>query len=106
MREFDDPKYKEWRLAVKRRDRFRCRMPGCKSRKRLHAHHIKRWADFPTLRYVVSNGITLCDVCHKKVFGNEQVYESVFATIVNAAGSVAVLAKLYASNQQNEQRPG
>src|SRR5205085_12526775 len=31
----------------------------------IHAHHVQRWKQFPLLRYVVSNGRTLCGVCHK-----------------------------------------
>jgi len=60
--------YKEWRLAVYKRDRFTCRDCGEHSRK-LVAHHIKEWANHPDLRYDVSNGITLCETCHDKRHG-------------------------------------
>jgi 5-methylcytosine-specific restriction endonuclease McrA len=55
--------YKQWRLNVFRRDDFTCQR--CFSRKSgLVAHHIKHWAEYPELRYEVSNGVTLCDKCH------------------------------------------
>ena len=87
-RNFNDPKYVEWRQAVYARDGFRCRMPACNSKRGvLHAHHIKRWADHPTLRYVVSNGVTLCKDCHKKVTTNEEAYQSLLAGIVLNTGN-------------------
>jgi hypothetical protein len=56
--------YKEWRLSVFNRDNFtcqKCNMVGGK----LEAHHIKKFHDFPELRFDVANGITLCrNPCH------------------------------------------
>lgn len=50
--------------AVKNRDGYRCRRCGTQYG-RLTAHHVKQLheggSDHP------SNGITLCDDCHKKV---------------------------------------
>ena len=39
----------------------------CKNTKELHAHHIKSAAFFPDLRFVVENGITICNDCHKYI---------------------------------------
>jgi hypothetical protein len=86
-RNFDDPKYIEWRKAVYARDGFRCQMPGCnppKRRGKIHAHHIRKWADYPSLRFMVSNGVTLCDKCHKRVTGNEESFQAMFSGISNS----------------------
>ncbi len=57
-------KYKAWLLDVLTRDGYKC--TKCGSTENLHAHHIKNWNDFPSLRYDVSNGLTLCASCHRK----------------------------------------
>ncbi len=58
--------WKVWRKAVFERDKYFCQMCGMHS-KYLRPHHIKFFADYPELRFVVSNGITLCDPCHRLV---------------------------------------
>ena len=58
---------KAWVLAVKTRDGFRC--VECGSQGPLHAHHVKRWRDYPDLRYEVSNGLTLCVPCQELAHG-------------------------------------
>lgn len=62
--------YKSWRTAVFRNDNFTCQSCGVKSGM-IEAHHIKPWADYPELRFDVSNGITLCRACHYRVHGRE-----------------------------------
>jgi hypothetical protein len=58
---------KMWVKAVKDRDGWKC--VECDATGRLHAHHIKRWKDHPSLRYEVSNGVTLCHECHERAHG-------------------------------------
>ncbi len=58
--------YREWRLMVFGRDNFTCQDCG-KRGTYLEAHHIKKWKYYPQLRFKVSNGITLCKICHKKL---------------------------------------
>jgi 5-methylcytosine-specific restriction endonuclease McrA len=59
-------KYYSWRMAVLRRDKFTCQI--CRDKgDRMEAHHIKSFKSYPELRTVLSNGITLCYDCHKKV---------------------------------------
>lgn len=82
MRNFQDPEYKKWRNAVYKRDKFKCQWPGCSQKRKLNAHHIRTWASFPGLRYLVSNGITLCYQHHKMIKNMETIYESVFQKIV------------------------
>jgi len=83
-RDYSDPIYSEWRRRVFNRDKRRCQMPSCTSRKRLNAHHIQRWADQPYLRYDPDNGITLCYTCHKRITGSELAYAGLFAEIVRS----------------------
>tara|TARA_E500000178_G_C16636727_1_gene580145 strand:+ start:378 stop:632 length:255 start_codon:yes stop_codon:yes gene_type:complete len=83
MRNYDDADYKKFRLSVLRRDRFKCQMPSCKSKKNLHVHHIKQWAKAHSLRYEPSNGITLCKYCHQLITGKEIHYEQLFREIIN-----------------------
>ena len=80
MRNYDDPQYKKWRYLVYKRDAFTCRL--CGSNNDLQAHHIKRWSEFPTLRFVVNNGITLCKLCHTLVKDREAEHEAQFTALV------------------------
>lgn len=58
--------YKNWRDSVYRKDAFTCQICGSVGGK-LNADHIKPWADFPELRYEISNGRMLCVECHLEV---------------------------------------
>ena len=58
----------DWRKEVFARDNYTCQKCGLHSGNGkaviLNAHHIKKWSEFPELRYDVDNGITLCYECH------------------------------------------
>lgn len=55
---------KRWRYDVYARDNFTCMHCGDNKGGNLNAHHITPFAAFPELRFVLDNGITLCDSCH------------------------------------------
>ena len=61
--------YQNWRKAVYERDNYTCQVCGVKSGKGksvyLESHHLKSFAEYPELRFEVSNGITYCEDCHK-----------------------------------------
>jgi hypothetical protein len=64
--------YKEWRMAVYKRDDFRCLDCGEKG-KYLNADHIYPFALYPRLRFDINNGRTLCEECHYRTptFGSK-----------------------------------
>lgn len=53
---------KLWREKVLDRDGHKC--VQCDSTTRLHCHHIIPWKEDDSLRFEVSNGMTLCQSCH------------------------------------------
>lgn len=57
--------YKLWRMAVYERDKFTCQKCGDARGGNLYAHHIMSFAKFPKLRFEISNGLTLCHLCHE-----------------------------------------
>lgn len=66
--------YSLFRKAVLARDKYTCQHCQKVIGNNLEVHHIKSFADYPKLRCVIENGITLCKKCHKKTdnysFGN------------------------------------
>jgi len=58
-----DKKLILWRNSVFERDNYTCQKCGVKNCY-LEAHHKKSWAKYPKLRYILTNGITLCKKCH------------------------------------------
>lgn len=65
----DSIEYEAWRTKVFERDLYTCQNCG-EVGGRLEADHIKPWSLFPELRFVLSNGRTLCKPCHKKIGWN------------------------------------
>lgn len=57
--------FRLWRQAVFARDNWICQKCNKKGGK-LHAHHIKSFAEYPELRFAIDNGLTLCKNCHEK----------------------------------------
>lgn len=61
--DFKNPLYIAFRNGVLTRDKYTCQKCTVRGLG-LHAHHLKSWAEYPDLRYVISNGVTLCRSCH------------------------------------------
>lgn len=82
-RNWDDPEYKIWRRAVRYRDGNECQYPHCAHKKdKIQTHHIRKWTDFPHLRYNIDNGITLCKFHHNFIKDKEEYYASLFINIL------------------------
>jgi 5-methylcytosine-specific restriction endonuclease McrA len=84
-RNYYDEAYTQYRKEVLKRDKYKCKMPNCKSKTHLQVHHIKRWSNAHALRYDKNNGITLCKKCHMSIQGKEHHYESLFLEIIKHA---------------------
>jgi len=59
-----NPRYTEWVKKVLKRDNYICQCCE-KEHKILNAHHLNSWDKYKEQRYDETNGITLCDTCHK-----------------------------------------
>jgi 5-methylcytosine-specific restriction endonuclease McrA len=84
MRNYNDKEYAKFRKEVRARDKATCQFPACKSKRKIQVHHIRRWANSPSLRYKASNGICLCKEHHTYVTGKENIYASTFQRIALA----------------------
>jgi hypothetical protein len=60
---YNSLEYRQWRRAVFERDGYRCQVCGITGTY-LTAHHIQSFAYFPELRFIIDNGVTLCEPCH------------------------------------------
>lgn len=83
-RKRQDPGYDEFIKAVRKRDKGKCQMPGCKKRRKLEVHHVLPYSVYSQLRVDPSNGITLCKDCHHSIKGKESYYAQLFTSIINA----------------------
>jgi 5-methylcytosine-specific restriction endonuclease McrA len=64
-RKWSSPRLNRWRNKVYAQDNYTCQKCKDSCGGNLNAHHICSWAYYPRLRYMASNGITLCRGCHK-----------------------------------------
>lgn len=62
-------KFKLWREKVFKFDNWICWI--CEDRSgngytiKLYPHHLKKFSEYPKLRFEINNGLTLCKFCHK-----------------------------------------
>lgn len=61
-RSLNPQKLRQWSLAVRTRDGFKC--VSCGSARNTHAHHMVSKYYRPQFAYAINNGVTLCKKCH------------------------------------------
>ncbi len=66
------PEYKAWRQAVFERDNYTCQICG-QVGGILNAHHIERYRNNIERRTDITNGVTLCERCHKLLHKKEGI---------------------------------
>lgn len=71
----------DWRKSVYERDNYSCVICNIRGTE-LNAHHIKRFCEYPELRFCVDNGITLCEEHHKSTYKKEYLFEDLFNKII------------------------
>lgn len=79
----DDMYYKDWRKYVYTRDNFQCKLKSKDCKGKIEAHHIFRWSEYPTLRYVITNGITLCQFHHPLKVEEEKRLIPIFQELIS-----------------------
>lgn len=77
--------YTEWRDSIFKRDKYKCRLCNEECSGQLEAHHIFRWKDYPELRYLVTNGITLCHFHHPRRMEEEKRLIPIFQELVSVS---------------------
>ena len=59
------PRFRKWKLAVLHRDNWEC--SECGRDFSLTAYPIFSCDDYPEWRFILENGIALCNICYQKV---------------------------------------
>lgn len=60
------PDYYKWRNSVYEKDNYSCKCCGDNKGGNLNAHHIFNYSEHQELQLDIDNGVTLCNICHKK----------------------------------------
>lgn len=97
---FYGPEYNKARTAVLKRDGYKCKDCGDTKRYRLQVHHIKKWADYPTLRYSPGNMLTLCKKCHQKLWSKEEDWESYCLLLLNKDKNLDISYQLWKARNE------
>ena len=74
-----NPLARAWRAAVLKRDHCMCRL--CHDGAPLEVHHILPFSTHEAQRWDVSNGVTLCAPCHRRITGHELSVADVLAVV-------------------------
>lgn len=83
--ERNDSAYQEWRRQVWKRDNWKCKIINSDCNGRIEAHHILSWTEYPELRYIINNGITLCHAHHPRKRAEEKRLSPFFMELVSVS---------------------
>lgn len=76
-----------WRRRVLRRD-GKCYFCNTTIDKRLDAHHIRRKKLYPKMRYLISNGMSLCRRCHNRIRNREEMYAPLLENAIRSHNNI------------------
>ena len=79
------PMYKCWAKDVRDRDKYKCRLLNNKCSGRLEVHHIFGFTEYPELRYIINNGITLCHAHHPRGKAEEKRMIPIFQELLSVS---------------------
>lgn len=77
------PRYRDWRNSVCNRDSLKCKINNADCNGRLEVHHILGYEQYPSLRYDINNGITLCHGHHPRKRADELKLSPYFKQLVS-----------------------
>ena len=77
--------HKYWSKEVKRRDNWKCKLADENCSGKVISHHILSWKDYPELRYIINNGITLCHTHHPRRRVEEKRLIETFQKLVSVS---------------------
>lgn len=81
----DDVQYIYWSNQIKRRDNWKCKLLSKDCNGRLESHHIFNWIEYPKLRYILTNGITLCAFHHPRGREKEKRMIPIFQELLSVS---------------------
>lgn len=77
--------YFEWRKQVWLRDNYKCKISNKECSALIEAHHILGWKEYPELRFITNNGITLCRAHHPRKKSEEKRLSPYFQGLVSVS---------------------
>ncbi len=99
--QYQSEAYQKVRRQALIRDNRQCRK--CGSRSKLEVHHIKKWADYPTLRHELTNLICLCRKCHREMWGKEEDWEGLCMSLLNQEKALDINYLMWKLKQEEEE---
>lgn len=79
------PAYKNWRINIFKRDKFICSLKSSECNGKIEAHHILSWRNYPELRFIINNGITLCHFHHPRKREEEKRMIPIFQELLSVS---------------------